>query len=56
MYESNFAIPLKPMNEVKKMSRLKILPSSIRPTFNTTISSPNNNTLINNKCKYNFDG
>lgn len=55
MCESNFAIPLKPMNEVKHISKLKILPSPIRPTFNATISTETNNTLINNKCKWYCD-
>lgn len=55
MYETNFAIPLKPMNEVKKISKLKILPSPIKPIFNATISSQINNALINNKCKYYFE-
>lgn len=48
---NNIVIAPKHINMDQKVSKLKILPTPIKPALNTNISSKVNNT-INNNCKY----
>lgn len=49
MYSSNIVIAPKPMNASQKMSKLKILPATIKPTFKTASSSKLNCKYYNEK-------
>lgn len=55
MCNTNVAIAPKSTNTNQKVPKLKILPASIKPTFNADISSKTNNTLMHNNCNYNIN-